>query len=57
MKYLTFVLVVFVLGCSTTPLEKRRDAIKQCTHELLEKEVMIKDAYKVCRDLYKRGRQ
>jgi hypothetical protein len=44
---------MFIVGCSSTPLEKKRKNTIECVKDLMENDAETLDAFSVCRTVYK----
>ena len=56
MKYIMItVSALFLVSCSSTPLEQRRSNIKECIHDFIDKEVDPYAASKICGEIYYKG--
>ena len=58
MKLATLIalLPVLLAGCATTPLEKRQDAIVECTKTFMEYEANVTEASNACIHIYRKKR-
>lgn len=56
MKQLTIILVCLSLAsCASTPREKRKEETLDCVKDLVDHDGSLRDAYGVCKDLYRSG--
>ena len=46
--------VILLAGCSSTPLEKKRAEVLDCTKDLIGYDAYPVESYKICRDLHSR---
>jgi len=55
MKYVIIIAMfsMFIVGCSSTPLEKKRKNTIECVKDLMENDAETLDAFSVCRTVYK----
>ncbi len=44
--------VSMLSGCASTPLEKKRIAIKECIENFMDRDASPKDAYTICNGIY-----
>lgn len=54
MKYLigAFILVI-ITGCSTNPMQVKRDKIIECVKDLKQNDSATMDSFEVCRQVYR----
>lgn len=52
-KIIAIASLLTLASCSTTSLrQQRKDIILACTKDLIEHDVSVKNAYKICKDLH-----
>lgn len=52
MRYL-IVVALLLSACSSTPIEKKRRDVVECTKQLIEYDAETLEAFEVCRQVYK----
>jgi hypothetical protein len=53
-KALLLLTCLVVSGCASTPTQRWRDSILDCTKELIEYNTEPSAAYEICSDMYRR---
>ncbi len=57
-KYIIPLMAILLLvGCATSPLERRRASIRDCTVEFLQYEATVKNATRACISIYTKPRR
>lgn len=52
MKYVIIIVSIVFSGCASSPLDKKRNNVLDCTKDLIATDASATEAFEVCRQVY-----